>query len=424
MAEGNVGLSERWFYLKSDLNRIEDDRLRRRGQPVDGSGDLISRARAAKEFRVPLSRIDQLIATGEVEAHRKDTFAERRRGETVYQAAIEKSYVSRRKVAKVLKHRQATKGEIGPDLILPSEASKLTERLAEQARRRLNDPRIRGFGLTTLWQWEQKTPENKAKEHPCPHLGRPLTVVRRPMCHPRTKGTKEVCFLRPNARYYTRPEVVTAFQNYLKLFELPPKTAGLKSVRGVHFEGSATYLTTTAAKREDGVHPFTLRNWAARGWLDLRKGNRGRPGRRDPAERVTFFRRDGEYGYLRLCALQKGRNHIPPDVAARLDAEAKARPAPRTEEAPSGSDTPNANGPGTSPDKARIDQPAPKACKKRGRKRGWRDPEVERRKTKMLEDWDRGEFDGNKAAAGKKYHFHKSDATKDINEHERAKGRK
>ena len=43
------------------------------------------------------------------------------------------------------------------------------------------------------------------------------------------------------------------------------------------------------------------------------------------------------------------------------------------------------------------------------------------RKEAMLAAWDRGEFDGNKSAAGRAYSFHRSDATKLINEHERAK---
>jgi hypothetical protein len=79
------------------------------------------------------------------------------------------------------------------------------------------------------------------------------------------------------------------------------------------------------------------------------------------------------------------------------------------------------SGPATSPDQRPTDQPEPKRRSKRGRKRGWRDPEVQRRKTAMLEAWDRGEFDGNKAAAGRAYGFNRPDASTIINEHEASK---
>jgi hypothetical protein len=51
-------------------------------------------------------------------------------------------------------------------------------------------------------------------------------------------------------------------------------------------------------------------------------------------------------------------------------------------------------------------------------------PETEKRKREMLDAWDMGEFGHNKSKAGQKHGFHRSDATKIINKHERAKRRK
>jgi hypothetical protein len=59
-----------------------------------------------------------------------------------------------------------------------------------------------------------------------------------------------------------------------------------------------------------------------------------------------------------------------------------------------------------------------------GRPKGSIDPEVARRKGEMLEAWGRGEFDGNKAAAGRAYGFNRTDATNIINDHERDKCQK
>jgi hypothetical protein len=56
-----------------------------------------------------------------------------------------------------------------------------------------------------------------------------------------------------------------------------------------------------------------------------------------------------------------------------------------------------------------------------GRPVGSIDEDVANRKREMLEAWDRDEFQGNKAEAGRSHGFHRSDATKIINEHERAK---
>jgi hypothetical protein len=62
--------------------------------------------------------------------------------------------------------------------------------------------------------------------------------------------------------------------------------------------------------------------------------------------------------------------------------------------------------------------------KRRGRPSGTIDPDVARRKRQMLEEWDQGNFNGNKAAAGRAHGFHRSDATKIINVHARKKSRK
>lgn len=51
-------------------------------------------------------------------------------------------------------------------------------------------------------------------------------------------------------------------------------------------------------------------------------------------------------------------------------------------------------------------------------------PDVAKRKKQMFEEWDRGDFGTNKAAAGRKFGFHRPDASKWIREHERAKRRK
>src|SRR5262249_5808389 len=58
---------------------------------------------------------------------------------------------------------------------------------------------------------------------------------------------------------------------------------------------------------------------------------------------------------------------------------------------------------------------------KRGRPPNSTDPEVARRKQEMLDAWDRGDFGSNKAAAGRAFDFHRSDASKIINDHERSK---
>jgi hypothetical protein len=65
-----------------------------------------------------------------------------------------------------------------------------------------------------------------------------------------------------------------------------------------------------------------------------------------------------------------------------------------------------------------------KRRKRRGRPKGWRDPEVAARQKAMLEAWDRGEFGTNKAAAGRAFEFDRSDAAKIIKDHERSRCRK
>jgi hypothetical protein len=69
-----------------------------------------------------------------------------------------------------------------------------------------------------------------------------------------------------------------------------------------------------------------------------------------------------------------------------------------------------------SPDNGTADQSRPAPRSKRGRKRGWRDPDVARRKKEMLDAWDQCEYT-SKANAGAAFGFHKSDATKLINQH-------
>jgi hypothetical protein len=72
--------------------------------------------------------------------------------------------------------------------------------------------------------------------------------------------------------------------------------------------------------------------------------------------------------------------------------------------------------PDPEPNMAEQKEPAPRKPSRPGRKRGSVDPEVAQRKREMLERWDRREFE-SKAAAGRAYGFHRSDATKLINEH-------
>lgn len=52
------------------------------------------------------------------------------------------------------------------------------------------------------------------------------------------------------------------------------------------------------------------------------------------------------------------------------------------------------------------------------------DPEVATRKRLMLEGWDRGDFQGNRAAAGRAHGFNRPDASKSIKAHEAEKRRK
>ncbi len=59
--------------------------------------------------------------------------------------------------------------------------------------------------------------------------------------------------------------------------------------------------------------------------------------------------------------------------------------------------------------------------RRRGRPKGYRDPDVAERKEQMLEAWDRGDFGTNKAAAGRAFKFHRQDATNIINAHEAEK---
>ena len=60
---------------------------------------------------------------------------------------------------------------------------------------------------------------------------------------------------------------------------------------------------------------------------------------------------------------------------------------------------------------------------RRGRKKGYRNPKVSERIKRMLDAWDRGDFGNNKAVAGRKCGFGRSEATKIINDHERKKCR-
>jgi hypothetical protein len=69
-------------------------------------------------------------------------------------------------------------------------------------------------------------------------------------------------------------------------------------------------------------------------------------------------------------------------------------------------------------------KPSPSPKKGRGRRPGSFDKKVAERKTKMLEAWDRGDFHGNKSAAGRAHGFHRSDASKTIAKHEAQKCRK
>jgi hypothetical protein len=78
---------------------------------------------------------------------------------------------------------------------------------------------------------------------------------------------------------------------------------------------------------------------------------------------------------------------------------------------------------GTSPQPANAGVHINPEPKRRGRPKG-RDPEVIRREKAMLAAWDRGEFGTNKAAAGRAFKFHRQDATKLINAHERKKCKK
>jgi hypothetical protein len=56
-----------------------------------------------------------------------------------------------------------------------------------------------------------------------------------------------------------------------------------------------------------------------------------------------------------------------------------------------------------------------------GRPEGAISLRVKERREKMLREWDEGKFQNNKSAAGRKHGFDRSDATKIINEHEKAK---
>jgi hypothetical protein len=67
--------------------------------------------------------------------------------------------------------------------------------------------------------------------------------------------------------------------------------------------------------------------------------------------------------------------------------------------------------------------PPEKPRGRRGRPKG-RDPEVLKREKEMLAAWDRGEFGFNKSAAGRAFNFHRQDATRIINAHERRKCKK
>jgi len=66
---------------------------------------------------------------------------------------------------------------------------------------------------------------------------------------------------------------------------------------------------------------------------------------------------------------------------------------------------------------------APSRPRGRGRPKG-KTQDWLRRAKEMLEAWDRGDFAGNKAAAGRAHAFNRSDATKIINAHEAGKRRK
>jgi hypothetical protein len=57
----------------------------------------------------------------------------------------------------------------------------------------------------------------------------------------------------------------------------------------------------------------------------------------------------------------------------------------------------------------------------RGRRKGWRNAETQRRKKEMLDAWESGTHGDNKAAAAAAHGFDRSNGTKIINEHERKK---
>jgi hypothetical protein len=64
-----------------------------------------------------------------------------------------------------------------------------------------------------------------------------------------------------------------------------------------------------------------------------------------------------------------------------------------------------------------------KAKPSRGRPVGTTDPQVKKRRAQLLREWDQGKFGKNKSAAGRAHKFDRSDATKIINDHEKAKQR-
>jgi hypothetical protein len=118
----------------------------------------------------------------------------------------------------------------------------------------------------------------------------------------------------------------------------------------------------------------------------------------------TFAAKD-EHG--RSCV----KTYVPLAVHEKLKAHFAGAPIPEPDPAPVAIRT---------AENARQENPP---RKQRGRPEGSKDPQVADRIRKMLEAWDRGDFQNNKAAAGRAYSFNRPDASKIISAHEEAKRR-
>jgi DNA-binding MarR family transcriptional regulator len=295
-ADDNVGLKYIRFYLKGELDEI-DNRLA--GLEIEPNPDLLTIPEAVKVCKVSRWRIFELLKNRKIYAYNGVRVVRRKRGGGVEKVPTSKRLVSKEEIAQAMADHNP-EGEDGT-LVTVSEAYKLSNK---------------AFPIATMASWEKKD----GKEGPsCPHIRQPLTVVYRRARIRQVKKGRVVYYVR-ELRHYLLDEIRRAYRNYRRAQRTPPKNR--KSLKGIIQKNGGTYLTSRAAFREHGVGNKCLENWFGRRWIDSFKEERCGYGK---YPETTYFREDGQRGFLHLMSLRGPNGRIPPDVAAELDAAAAAK---------------------------------------------------------------------------------------------------